>query len=153
MPMGMPGWPLLAFSTASMASARIAFAISRRTGSRGVGRGGASALEVCGELMGEPMKRLRARPAPCRGRREASTAGSDPEVATVAAWWHTRAVMKLPLQIVLDEAPSREDRKTLKRAIDDFNARTVPGRDQRFAILLRDAEGALVGGLDGVIGW
>src|SRR5579883_1157172 len=28
MPMGMPGWPELAFSTASMASARIAFAIS-----------------------------------------------------------------------------------------------------------------------------
>lgn len=29
----------------------------------------------------------------------------------------------------------------------------MPGRDQRFAILLRDAEGVLAGGLDGVIGW
>jgi ribosomal protein S18 acetylase RimI-like enzyme len=61
--------------------------------------------------------------------------------------------MKPPIKIEIDEAPTREDRKFLERAIDDFNARTVPGRDQRFAILLRDAEGALVGGLDGVIGW
>lgn len=61
--------------------------------------------------------------------------------------------MKPPIKIEIDEAPSREDRKFLERAIDDFNARTVPGRDQRFAILLRDADGALVGGLDGVIGW
>ena len=61
--------------------------------------------------------------------------------------------MKLPIRVIVDEAPSREDRKVLERAIDDFNARTVPGRDQRFALLLRDAEGALAGGLDGVIGW
>lgn len=61
--------------------------------------------------------------------------------------------MKPPIKIEIDETPSREDRKFLEGAIDDFNARTVPGRDQRFAILLRDAEGALVGGLDGVIGW
>jgi ribosomal protein S18 acetylase RimI-like enzyme len=61
--------------------------------------------------------------------------------------------MKPPIKIEIDEAPSRQDRKFLERAIDDFNARTVPGRDKRFAILLRDAEGALVGGLDGVIGW
>lgn len=61
--------------------------------------------------------------------------------------------MKLPIRIEIDEAPSREVRKTLERAIDDFNARTVPGRDARFAILLRDAGGALVGGLEGVIGW
>jgi ribosomal protein S18 acetylase RimI-like enzyme len=61
--------------------------------------------------------------------------------------------MKPPIRIEIDEAPSRENRKVLERAIDDFNARTVPGRDERFAILLRDAERALVGGLDGVIGW
>ncbi len=61
--------------------------------------------------------------------------------------------MKLPIDVVIDEAPTREDRKFLERAIDDFNARTAPGRDKRFAILLRDAEGTLVGGLDGVIGW
>ena len=61
--------------------------------------------------------------------------------------------MKPPIRIVMDETPSREDHKTLERAIDDFNERTVPGRDHRFAILLRDAEGALAGGLDGVIGW
>jgi GNAT superfamily N-acetyltransferase len=61
--------------------------------------------------------------------------------------------MKPPIRIELDEAPSRENRKALERAIDDFNARTVPGRDVRFAILLRDAEGVLMGGLDGVIGW
>ena len=53
----------------------------------------------------------------------------------------------------MDEAPSWEIHRVLERAIDDFNARTVPGRDHRFAILLRDAEGALVGGLGGVIGW
>ena len=61
--------------------------------------------------------------------------------------------MKPPIKIEIDESPSREDRKFLEGAIDNFNARTVPGRDQRFAILLRDADGALVGGLDGVIGW
>jgi GNAT superfamily N-acetyltransferase len=61
--------------------------------------------------------------------------------------------MKPPIRICFDEAPSREDRKVLERAIDDFNARTVRGRDERFAILLRDADGALAGGLDAVIGW
>lgn len=65
----------------------------------------------------------------------------------------TLVPMKLPIQIIIDEAPSREGRKMLERAIDDFNARTVPGRDERFAILLRDGDGMLVGGLDGVIGW
>jgi hypothetical protein len=43
MPIGMPGWPDLACSTASMASARSAFAIRRSFGSRGAGRGGAVA--------------------------------------------------------------------------------------------------------------
>jgi GNAT superfamily N-acetyltransferase len=61
--------------------------------------------------------------------------------------------MKPPIEIVLDEAPRREDRKQLEREIDLFNARTVPGKDERFAFFLRDSEGALVGGLDGVIGW
>ena len=74
-------------------------------------------------------------------------------VARSIAGWHTHALMKPPIRISIDEAPSREDRKVLERGIDDFNARTVPGRDQRFAILLRDAKGALSGGLDGVIGW
>ena len=32
MPIGMPGWPEFAFSTASIASARIALAISRSEG-------------------------------------------------------------------------------------------------------------------------
>jgi len=61
--------------------------------------------------------------------------------------------MKPPIKIEIDEAPSRKDHKFLERAIDDLNARTVPGLDWRFAILLRDAEDTLVGGLDGVIGW
>jgi hypothetical protein len=39
--------------------------------------------------------------------------------------------MKPLIRITIDEAPSREDRKVLERAIDDFNARTVPGRDPR----------------------
>ena len=75
------------------------------------------------------------------------------QVAKRAAGWQTAPPMKPPIRITLDEAPSREDRKALERAIDDFNARTVPGRDHRFALLLRDAEGALAGGLDGVISW
>ena len=73
-------------------------------------------------------------------------------VAKSSARWHT-APVKPPIHVTIDEAPSREDRKALERAIDDFNARTVPGRDERFAILLRDSDGALAGGLDGVIGW
>lgn len=74
-------------------------------------------------------------------------------VARATTGWQTALLMKPPIQIVVDEAPSRENRKMLERAIDDFNARTVPGLDQRFALLLRDAEGTLAGGLDGVIGW
>jgi ribosomal protein S18 acetylase RimI-like enzyme len=61
--------------------------------------------------------------------------------------------MKLPIRIELDEAPTREDRKVLERAIDDFNARTTPGALERFGVFMRDAEGELVGGLDGVIAW
>jgi len=61
--------------------------------------------------------------------------------------------MKPPIEIVLDEKPRRGDRKRLEREIDRFNARTVPGEDERFCLLLRDGEGSLVGGLDGVIGW
>src|SRR5215469_143920 len=44
MPIGMPGWPLLAFSTASIASARRQFAMRNRNGSRGFGSGGAAAV-------------------------------------------------------------------------------------------------------------
>lgn len=61
--------------------------------------------------------------------------------------------MKLPIRIVVDEAPTREDRKVLERAIDDFNARAVPGKLERFGVFMRDADGQLVGGLDGVIAW
>ena len=61
--------------------------------------------------------------------------------------------MKPPFEIILEESPLREDRKRLEREIDLFNTRSVPGKDERFAFLLRDGEGELVGGLDGVIGW
>jgi len=61
--------------------------------------------------------------------------------------------MKPPIRIELDEAPSREDRKALGRAIDAFNARTVPYSQDRFAIHMRDAGGMLVGGLDGILYW
>ncbi|HMK68521.1 MAG TPA: GNAT family N-acetyltransferase [Stellaceae bacterium] len=61
--------------------------------------------------------------------------------------------MQLPIEIVLDEHPRREERKRLEREIDLFNARTVPGEDERFALFLRDSAGTLAGGLDGVIGW
>jgi len=59
--------------------------------------------------------------------------------------------MKPPIQVTIDEAPSREVRKALNRSIDAFNARTVPYSEDRFAILMRDADGALVGGLDGIL--
>jgi ribosomal protein S18 acetylase RimI-like enzyme len=62
-------------------------------------------------------------------------------------------VMKPPVQIEVDEAPTREDRQILARAIDDFNARTVPYSHQRFAFLMRDPHGTLVGGLDGILYW
>jgi len=61
--------------------------------------------------------------------------------------------MKPPIEIVLDENPRRGDRKRLEREIDLFNARTVPGEDERFGLFLREGGGAIVGGLDGVIGW
>jgi GNAT superfamily N-acetyltransferase len=61
--------------------------------------------------------------------------------------------MTPPIEIVLDEHPRREDRKRLEQEIDLFNARSVPGEDERFALFLRDGGGTLVGGLDGVIGW
>ncbi|HLJ20701.1 MAG TPA: GNAT family N-acetyltransferase [Stellaceae bacterium] len=59
----------------------------------------------------------------------------------------------MPIHITIDDAPKREDRKVLERAIDDFNARTVPYSQHRFAILMRDADGTLVGGLDGILYW
>lgn len=73
-------------------------------------------------------------------------------IADGRAGWQS-AFMKPPIEIVLDEAPRREDRKRLEREIDLFNARTVAGEDERFALFLRDSEGALFGGLDGLIGW
>ena len=72
-------------------------------------------------------------------------------VAGGAGW--QSAAMKPPIEIVLEKAPLREDRKQLEREIDLFNARTVAGEDERFAPFLRDSAGLLVGGLDGVIGW
>ena len=42
MPIGMPGWPDFAFSTASMASARMALAMSRSEAARGAVRRAAS---------------------------------------------------------------------------------------------------------------
>ena len=44
MPIGMPGWPDFACSTASIASARSAFAMRRNLGSAGGGSGGAAVV-------------------------------------------------------------------------------------------------------------
>src|SRR5665213_1344910 len=44
MPIGIPGWPDFASSTASMASARKAFAMRRKCGSFGAGRGAAKLM-------------------------------------------------------------------------------------------------------------
>ncbi len=41
----------------------------------------------------------------------------------------------------------------LECAIDDFNARTMPGEFERFCVFLRDADSRIAGGLDGVIAW
>jgi GNAT superfamily N-acetyltransferase len=57
------------------------------------------------------------------------------------------------LRLVFDAAPSAETRGALAREINAFHSRTVPHDTQRFALLLRDADGVLAAGLSGVLAW
>jgi len=61
----------------------------------------------------------------------------------------------LPLELRLshDTAPSIETRRVLGEAINAFHARTVSQDARRFALLVRDRDERLVGGLSGVIAW
>jgi len=61
----------------------------------------------------------------------------------------------LPLELHLshDTAPSIETRRVLGEAINAFHARTVSQDARRFALLVRDRDERLVGGLSGVIAW
>jgi GNAT superfamily N-acetyltransferase len=55
--------------------------------------------------------------------------------------------------LAFDPAPSAEIRGALGRAINAFHSRTVPHESQRFAFLLRGADGQLAAGLVGVLSW
>jgi GNAT superfamily N-acetyltransferase len=55
--------------------------------------------------------------------------------------------------VVFDPAPSPETRGELARQINAFHSRTVPHESQRFAFLLRAADGTLAAGLIGVLSW
>ena len=57
------------------------------------------------------------------------------------------------LQLDFEKDPPRELRRTLSEKNDEFNARTVPFEQERFALVLRDAGGRLVGGLYAVLYW
>jgi ribosomal protein S18 acetylase RimI-like enzyme len=57
------------------------------------------------------------------------------------------------LQLVFEINPSPEVRLALSRKIDEFNDRTVPFNQERFAILLRDTGNSLAGGISGILYW
>jgi GNAT superfamily N-acetyltransferase len=66
---------------------------------------------------------------------------------------HDATGIPAELHLTLDAAPSIETRRSLGDAIDEFHARTVPQDAQRFALLLRDDDNQLVGGLSGQLSW
>jgi GNAT superfamily N-acetyltransferase len=55
--------------------------------------------------------------------------------------------------IEFDPAPSLDIRVALAREINDFHSRAVPHESRRFALLVRDVEGALVAGLVATLSW
>ena len=57
------------------------------------------------------------------------------------------------LHFTFEHNPSRELRRTLGKKNDEFNARTVPFEQERFALAVHDADDRLVGGLFAVIYW
>ena len=57
------------------------------------------------------------------------------------------------LHVIWDDNPSIETRNKLSEKIDAFNARTVPFKFERFALLLQDAAVCLKGGVSGIIYW
>lgn len=57
------------------------------------------------------------------------------------------------LQLSFEKNPPRDLRRTLGERIDEFNARTVPFEQEQFALVLRDADDSLVGGLYAVLYW
>jgi len=57
------------------------------------------------------------------------------------------------LHLSFDAAPSIETRRSLGDAINEFHGRTVPQDAQRFALLLRDDDDRLAGGLSGSLSW
>jgi len=66
--------------------------------------------------------------------------------------------MSIPdgFRLTIEEAPTRADRAFIDQALDDFNAERWPGHPiERVGVMLRDADGGLVAGLDGVAygGW
>src|SRR5260370_15032015 len=79
MPIGMPGWPDLACSTASIASARNAFAMRRKGGWRGGGSGARAVF--MGHQSSAPcvIHKRRARPAvpDCRDRADCVMPGAS----------------------------------------------------------------------------
>jgi GNAT superfamily N-acetyltransferase len=57
------------------------------------------------------------------------------------------------LHVIWDDSPSIETRNNLSQKIDAFNARTVPFKFERFALLLQDDAACLKGGVSGMIYW
>ena len=66
---------------------------------------------------------------------------------------HDATGIPAELHLSCDAAPSIETRRSLGDAIDEFHARTVPQDAQRFALLLRDNDNRLVGGLSSLLSW
>ena len=62
---------------------------------------------------------------------------------------HDATGIPAELHLTFDATPSIETRRSLADAIDEFHARTVPQDAQRFALLLRDDDNQLAGGLSG----
>jgi GNAT superfamily N-acetyltransferase len=57
------------------------------------------------------------------------------------------------LRLIFENDPSPELRRAIGKKIDDFNARTVPYQQERFAFVLRGAADRLHGGITGILYW
>jgi GNAT superfamily N-acetyltransferase len=57
------------------------------------------------------------------------------------------------LRLTMDPDPPAEFQRDMGKLIEAFMVQTVPGKSTRFAFMLHDAEGTLVGGLSGATYW
>src|SRR5476649_1848804 len=63
----------------------------------------------------------------------------------------TSPVLPAGLQVTVEDAPSRFDRKIIDEALETFNDRFITGRSERLGVFVRDDGGKILAGLDAVV--